>query len=223
MSNFYKIIFSFFALILLVLIFSRLAGGWAFPDTKWDLSGDGEKIKIDPKFPLTQKFKAERDNLSRIRILFGRSYNKDAGEINLKLSGEDRENIIREKSFERSDIQSEGYYDFRFSKISDSKDKDFYLMIEFKPKNEKYKDLNIFLSNNPISGNQLITIEGEIKNGALAMRPAYQADSLTGNIQELNQRVSQYKPGFLKNIYLYIIFFAFILLAFFFLILIIWI
>lgn len=222
MSNRWKIIFSICITVFLVLVFFNLVNKWAFPDTDWDLSGNGEKIKIEPEYPVMQKFKAERDNLSRIRILFGRSYNKDGGEINLKLASEDCENIIRKESFERSSIQSEGYYDFRFSRISDSKDKNFCLIIGFNPEKEKYKDLNIFLSNNPVSGSQLI-IKEETKNGALAMRPAYQAEGIRGNISELNQRISQYKPWFLKNIYFCVLFLAFIILVFLFLVLVIWV
>jgi hypothetical protein len=184
------------------------------------LSGNGEKIKIKSGQLIKQEFKAERNNLSRIRILFGRSYNKDAGKINLKLTDGICENVIRKKSFERSAIQSEGYYDFRFSKIIDSNDKNFCLIIEFKPQKEKYKELNIFLSSDPISENKLM-IDGETKNGALAMRPAYQTEGFWNNISELNQRISQFKPWFLKNIYLYTVFFVFILSVSIFLVLII--
>jgi len=227
MSRFWKIILSISAALLFFLVFAGLVERWAFPDTSWDLSGNGEKVEIKPGYPIMQKFEAGRNDLSRIRILFGRSYNKDAGEIYLKLADGSCLNAVEEKTLKRSSIKSEGYYDFKFSNIPDSKNRKFCLSIEFKPKNEKHKDLNVFLSSVTVSGSQLIDTsnkdEGETKNGALAMRPAYEGDGLWSNIKELNQRISQYKPWFLKGVYLYAIFFLFILLTFFLIILIIWI
>jgi hypothetical protein len=223
MLRFWKIIFSILATSLLFLVFSGLIDRWAFPDTNWDISGNGEKVEIKPGYPIIQKFEAGRNNLSRIRILFGRSYNKDAGEIYLKLTDESCKNIIEEKTFERSSIKSEGYYDFKFSKISDSKNRKFCLLVDFKPEKEKYKKLNMFISEKSASENQLFINEKEIKNGALAMRPAYEGDGLRGNMKELNQRISQYKPWFFKGVYLYAIFFLFVLLTIFFIFLIIWI
>lgn len=222
-AKYWKIIISALAAVLFLLVLIGFVSRWGFPDTNWDLSGNGEKIEVSKGNKIIQKFKAGRDNLSRIRILFGRSYNKDGGEINLRIFDENCENLIREKSFERSSIQSEGYYDFKFSKIADSKDNNFCLAIDFKPEKEKYKKLNVFLGSNSVSESQLLINDQEIKNSALAMRPAYQSDSFWGNVEELNQRISQYKPWFLKNIYLYAVFFLFILLTFFLAILFIWI
>jgi len=227
MSRFWKIIFLSLATIFFFLVFLSLDGRWSFPDTQWDLSGNGEKIEVKPEHPIRQKFEADRNNLSRIRILFGRSYNKDGGGISLKLADESCQNVLREESFKRSAIQSEGYYDFKFAKINDSKDQKFCLLVGFKPQNEKYKKLSMFLATGTFSENQMIDIgqdeSSETKNGALAMRPAYQGNSLLGNISELNQRISQYKPWFLKNVYLHVVSFLFLLLTFFFVVLIIWI
>lgn len=226
MSRFWKIIFLSLAVIFSLSVLFSLAEKWSFPDTRWDLSGNGEKIEVNPKHPIQQRFKAERNNLSRIRVLFGRSYNKDGGEVSLKLADESCKNVIRKTSFKRSDIQSEGYYDFKFAKIEDSKNQNLCFIVEFKPQNEKYKKLSIFLASNTFSDDQLINTgqneSNETKNGALAMRPAYQANNLSENINELNQRISQYKPWFLKNVYLYVISFLFILLTLFFVALIIW-
>lgn len=215
MSRFWKIIFSISVALLFSLVFAGLVDRWAFPDTSWDLSGNGEKVEIKPGYPVMQKFEAGRNNLSRIRILFGKSYNKDGGIISLKLTDENCKNILSEESFERSSIQSEGYYDFNFSRISDSKNNSFCLVIDFEPEKEKYKKLNVFVSDNLVSGGQLRNGKEEIENRSLEMRPAYRGDSFWENVEELNQRISQYKPEFLKGNYLYFISFLFIVLSVF--------
>lgn len=222
MFNFWRTIFLALAFFLLFLVFANFYDKLSLPDAQWDLSKGENKLEINPASIVMQKFRAEKNNLSKIRMLFSKSNNKDGGEITIKLTDENCKNIIREETFKRSSIKPEGYYDFKFSKIKDSENKTFCLSIEFNPGKEKYKGLNIFLSNNPVAGSQLIDASGvEIKNSSLAMRPAYQEESMAKNIERLNQRISQYKPWFLKNVYLYATSFLFVFLTFFLVILII--
>ncbi len=214
MSKNWKIIFSCLGGALLLLVLSILINKWAFPDTNWNLSREGERIKLMPDYPVKQNFEAAQNNLSQIRIAFSRSYNKDGGEIRLKLAKNDCEKIIAEKNILRSEIKAEGYYDFKFPAIANSLRENFCLLIEFDPEKEKYKDLSIFLSekNEATFGAQLINSfqNEEIKNRTLSMRPAYQEETLGKNIEKMSQRISQYKPWFLKHFYLETIFWIFL-------------
>lgn len=193
---------SVLAATLLFLVIYNFQKSLSFPDTNWTLLQDG-KIEINPGKPVIQKFKASRNSLAKIRIFFTKSYNKDGGEIGLKLADETCQNILRVKSFDRNSLAG-GYYDFKFSKINDSKDKAFCLSIDFDPQKEKFKKFSAIVSNNAPPESQLLTATGEeLKNQSLSMRPAYKNKNIFGDISELNQRISQYKPWFLKHFFLY--------------------
>lgn len=207
-----KRIYFLIILFLLFLISFRLINSWAFPDTAWQLQ-KGNKTTIGKDELIIQKFQAPRNNLTRIDVFFGSTNIKPGGKIFVQIFDENCNEMLREKSLKVSTLDSDKTYDFYFNKIKDSKDKIYCLKIGFDPLSVK-KKANIFLLDNPPSQSKFFSLNGqEIPNQSVAMRPAYQNDSWLGNIAELNQRISQYKPWFLKNIFLYIITFGFIILS----------
>jgi len=62
--------------------------------------------------------------------------------------------------------------------------------------------------------NKFLSVNGEEKkNQSLAMRPAYRNENIFQDFIELNQRISQYKPFFLKHYFLWFIIIGFIILS----------
>lgn len=219
-KNYWKIVISIIAFLGLFFIFSKFMGSLSFPDASWPLNRGEEELDFKENKQIRQIFETSRNNLSRIRILFSKSHQKDGGEIALKLAKENCEDVISEKKISRESLETEGYYDFKFPRIKDSKNKSFCLLISFEPINKKSKNqLTIFINEN--NQGQLYAGSEEIKNRSLAMRPAYKNGSFIGNLSELNDRISQYKPWFLKNAYLFSMLTLFVLSSIFFIVLVI--
>ncbi|MFH0969671.1 MAG: hypothetical protein V1804_04140 [Patescibacteria group bacterium] len=203
--------------IAIFLIAFRLVEEWSFPDSSWILQKSGEKIPLDKEKPLIQKFTAVRNNLSQIDIIFGNSNFKSGGIIDMKLLDENCSSAVREGFFDLSSTTSKYSYDFRFSKIPDSKDKTYCLALTFTQEGGGTKKVKVFINGNPPSQSRSLLINtatGEkFEDKSLAIRPAYQNDNLWKNIDELNQRISQYKPWFLKHYFLYAIVFSMIIIS----------
>ncbi|MFZ2193529.1 MAG: hypothetical protein WAV31_04775 [Candidatus Moraniibacteriota bacterium] len=212
MSNRNKLILIIFFFLLLLVIFFRLNKALSFPDQAWKLE-KGEKIKMSSE--VIQKFEADRDGLTRVKILFGSSDVKPGGIFNFKLYDENCQDILREVELEITSLDSGNTVDFIFPKVKDSKNKTFYLRLKYVQK-EGGKKANIFVIENLMPQNKFLSVNNEEFHGkSLAMRPAYRSSNLLKDFSELNQRMSQYKPWFLKHYFLHLIMFGFIILSIF--------
>ncbi|MFZ2976096.1 MAG: hypothetical protein WA055_05725 [Candidatus Moraniibacteriota bacterium] len=156
-------------------------------------------IKISKDQKLSGKFESTRANLTQVEILLGggkKLTNPTA--VKIKLADENCSKIIREGSVEPSYLKRKDIYEFRFSKIADSKDKKYCLILGYEPQKLDAKNLQVYTS-----GDQP------------AMRAVYVNDNTWQNINELSQRMSQYKPLFLKHYFLWAIFLSFIFFSIF--------
>lgn len=214
-KNSTKIILLLLLFFSFIFVFWALANNLAFPDTDWVLA-KGEKIPLDGKDRLLQKFVASRDNLKRVELFFGKANLRPGGKITLQVLDENCSGVLRESSLNPSSVDADNSYIFSFSKIPDSKNQIFCLKPNFLPEKGVKKSPSLFINENPPAQNISLTSTAtneEWTNRSLAMRPGYQNDNWFQNIEELNQRISQYKPWFLKHYYLYFITFSFILLS----------
>lgn len=211
-----KIIFLILPAVFLFLIFLNFSKIWSFPDQNWRIEKEN-KISLDSEKPIMQKFKASHDNLTRIEILFSQSDKKKiGGQIRIQLTKEDCMGILAENFLKVASINSEFTYDFIFPKIKNSKDKAFCLLLSFVSEKETKKTPQVFITNSTIPEDQIsliATTEEELKNQSLSMRPAYKNDTIWQDATELNKRISQYKPWFLKHYFLSFITISFMVLS----------
>ena len=205
-----KNIFLLLVVLFLGIIFWNFGKAWSFPDTSWPLAkGEKEKIRTE----VVQKFTASRNGLARIEILFGNSDVSPGGRFTFKLLEEDCQKSVRETDLDITSLNSDNTTDFIFSKINDSKDKTYCLAISYAQK-KGGKKAEIFIADNTLPEKKYFSVNGEEMAGkSLPMRPAYKNANLFQDIEELNQRISQYKPWFLKHYYLYVIVFGFLILS----------
>ncbi len=200
-------------------IFSAFLGQFifrlSFPDI--NIVRKDEKIKLYPYSPLAQKFTASGNNLSRIKFMMGDYELKNKEKIKLQLADETCRKIIREDALNVSDFDSDNYYVFDFSKINDSRDKTYCFLLTFEPKNkDTTKKPRVAVSQSsefPFISLAELDSERAYPGQSLAMKPAYKNENLRQDLEELNQRISQYKPWFLKKYHLASIFTAFIALS----------
>ena len=195
MLNFSKKYFPLFLLLLfLLLIFARLEKELVFFEDALQKNSD---IKIPPKQPLQEKFFSTRSGLTEIEILLGGGKKlSHPEEVKFKLADENCAKVIEEGSTKASFLKIKDLYALKFPKITDSKNKQYCLILEYQPLKSTAKNLQIYRSDEKI-----------------ALRPGYKNASIWQDIHELSQRISQYKPWFFKHYFLWAIILGFLVLA----------
>ena len=180
----------------LILIFIQFTKELVFFQ---DALKKNSQIKISAEKSIQEKFTAMRPNLTEVEILLGggKKLNNPSA-VKIKLADENCNEIIREGLAESSFLKRKDIYKFRFKKIVDSENRKYCLILEYKPQKSDAKNLQVYLLDNQP-----------------AMRAGYSNDTVWQNISELNQRISQYKPFFLKNYFLWFIFLSFIFFSVF--------
>lgn len=198
---------------MLVLIFAKFFNILSFPDPEIILE-KGEIISLQPNFSLTQTFLAKRNNLTKIEFMLRKPGPKDNDIVKIEIADENCSKTIYQGTLEESFLASDNLYDFQFSKIPDSIGKTYCLKATFIPGHTDSQSIKFFMTENQDPKFILKDNSGaEIKNQSLSMRLAYRNDTLSQDMSELSQRISQYKPWFLKHFYLNTIAILFVVLS----------
>lgn len=180
-------------------VFSKFFSLMLFTDPQMPLE-KGDIIKLKAKKMLTQEFMANRDNLVNIKFLLRMESADDANTVKIQLADETCSNIIREGSLSRpSFLNADNLVEFKFDKIPDSNGKKFCVKAIFDPQDSQASPILFFSRDNDST--------------MLSMRPVYKNNTWQEDVSKLNQRISQYKPWFLKHYYLYAITLLFALLS----------
>lgn len=135
--------------------------------------------------------------------------------MHLKLMDENCLVTLREEKLSNKKLDSDDPFLFSFDKIEESKNKIFCISVAFISNTGNKKAKVYLIKNPPPSSISLYSSsqQSEIENKALSMRPVYVNNNLWQDISELDQRISQYKPFFLKKYYLASIAIAFLALS----------
>jgi hypothetical protein len=222
-----KLIGKIILLIILVAfadaIFLRFSRSLAFPDVDNKFLEDGE-ARLHPNRPVSQFFTADRNNLNQVDVAI-RNFNqwsKDKIVFNLKDEACDK--TIATGEIGRFSPDYTIYTPFAFPAISDSQGKTYCVEVAFATNKENLDENQLpFIVYSRLKGN-VFTNSGEddednpgsarIYSGkTLVMKPAYGSGNFKEDIKILNDRVSQYKPWFLKHDYLYAISISFVILS----------
>lgn len=191
-------------LVLATLITFDLSKKWGFPAAHFPIE-KGEKVKISES-GVEQTFLASRNHLSGISVLFGGSNIKNGGILSFALFDKQCKTILREKSAFLTTLDSDNTTDFFFKPIPISAGEVFCFRIDFTPK-EGSKKASVFKIPNTLPSEKLsFSINGEsIPGESASFRPIYRNENFFSDLIELNHRISQYKPWFLKDAFLALI------------------
>lgn len=189
--------------IFLIAIFWRFAHLLSFPDSSIVLK-KGEFIKIRPEESVTQKFTASHDGMMKVEVLLrGSGIKYENGDrMEMLIADENCNGALHQGELTRSFLDSSNLYEFSFPRIAESENKNYCLIATFKPKKDSAKSIQFFTMGNE-------------KNQPLSIRPVYKNKYFWQDISELNRRISQYKPWFLKHYYLYAVAFGFLIFSIF--------
>ena len=191
-----KIFFALFTLALL-LIFARFSSLFSFPESSIILE-KGALVKVHSEEKAEQKFSSTKNGLSKIEILLRSPGIRKNDHVKMVLADKACQKTLRQGELKHSFLNSKNLYEFSFARISNSAKKNYCLIIL--PDKSNSKSIRIF------------TFSKE-KNQPLSLRPVYRNQYFWQNLSELNQRISQYKPWFLKHYFLYFIGFSFLILS----------
>lgn len=185
-----------------LLIFFRFSTLISFPDA---ITLDrGEVQKIYPGQTVSQLFVSKRNNLEAIQILLRTPGVKDGDTISVQLADPTCTDTLAEGAFEKPFLNTDDMYVFSFPRRTDSEGKTFCLLLSYRTSGASSKYLRLFTTTPTDATPPLMnTALNEPANGeALSLRTVYRNDHFWQDLRELNQRISQYKPWFLKDFFI---------------------
>ncbi len=197
----------------ILLIFFRFSALIAFPDA---ITHDrGEVQKIFPGQTFSQKFIADRNNLETIQFLLRTPGIKKGDTVMVTLANPTCTDTLREGELTHPFLNTDDMYVFAFPRITDSKDKRYCILLSYQTSGASDKYLRFFTTaSNDTTPPLLDTATNEPLSGeALSLRTVYRNDHWWEDLHELNQRISQYKPWFLKDVFISALAFLFITLS----------
>ncbi|MFZ2187696.1 MAG: hypothetical protein WAV46_03690 [Candidatus Moraniibacteriota bacterium] len=189
--------------ILVFLIFFKFFSIISFPDSQTVLEkGDPLKIYHDQAFH--QTFVANRDGLSRIEFLLRTPGPNKDDTVRVTLSDETCTTAERQGTLAVPFLNADNLYVVTFPPVQDSDGKKYCAIVSYEKANTSTRYLRFFTTENKNEDMSLaLATTGEVtKNQSLAMRLVYNNKHWWQDLRELDQRISQYKPWFLKHFYI---------------------
>lgn len=195
------------------LIFWKFFSFLSFSDQTIFPEENTKKEKLYPNSPIIQKISAKENNFDQLNVSLSDFSPKIGDKIILEILDELCQSVLVESKI---DIytwhSSNGFKKFKFKTIPNSQGKTYCLKFTYIPVGVEQDD-RAYISSFEFEGLSYINtgnkkISGEQKNRSLKLRPAYDKGSHWQNLSILTDRMSQYKPIYLKGESLEIILFS---------------
>lgn len=200
-----KLILIIMFLSIIAFVFNIFSNDLSATDSNFNFYYGKKKVKLDPYAPVTQIITAKKNNLSQIKIAFRNMPIIEGEKISIQLNHETCNEIIFESIIDHL-VEPDSFYNFNFSPITDSKNKKYCLKIIHQSIEFRGDDRpQILASTDPSAKGLSYRNEGNGKtytDRSLIIKPGYAPDNLREGFIELNKRISQYKPFFLKKYFL---------------------
>ena len=194
----------------LLWIFSSFLSDLSFPDSSYHFLGSTKQAKLDSGKPITQIFTSKENNLNQIKIIVGNTDLWLTEKIVFELADAFCETTIARDTMTIFTPESHIYYHFNFPAIPDSAGQTYCFRVTYFSSFDRGSDRpslgasegEAFVGQSYFnSGTQRL-----YEDRTLQMRPGYGSGSLLNDLEQLNNRISQYKPAFLKGTALTLIF-----------------
>lgn len=176
-----------------------------FPDSSRNFLGDSKRAELSTNGPVTQIFQANRNGLEGIQIFMGDTELSLGEHIDFKLLDPSCQNVISESS--RTPFSSGTLRGIRFTfpAITKSANQVYCLSIEYHSGFSKRKErpyVRVTESDQLKESSYTDHDKGKTYPGrTLQIRPLYAPENSTpfARLMELENRLSQYKPAFIKG------------------------
>lgn len=179
------------------------------------------KVKLYDQSPVIQdNITSEKNNLAQINVALGENELSSGEKIKLELFDSECKNLIRESEINFFNqlpiLEKPGYARFKFDALKDSANKDYCIKITyFGDRTSKELPTIHYDEGEEYSGSSFQNTEKNkiYENASLIFRKAYVSETKVEDLKTLENRISQYKPWFLKNFFLCLIITFFIILS----------
>lgn len=201
-----------------VFLFGIIGIFWSFlsdfgiGESGYNFLGKTKKITLSPEEPVTQAFTAHENNLSQIHFVMNNANIKNDDYLEFQLMDGTCHDTITTKRFHSKPNKQGTYSIFEFAPIANSKDTRYcFSATYFSAENRKGEKpyLSATDVSDPLFSDRTLTDSNKNRvypNQTLFLRPVYTSGSLIKDISELLQRVSQFKPLFLTETTILLIF-----------------
>lgn len=198
----------------LLWIFGSFFANLSFPDSSYNFLGATNKVKLDPGKPVTQIFTAKENNLDQVKVVLENTGLRTGEKIDFELMDATCEKMLAQNIYHFYNFSPFIYYRLTFPAIPDSAGQTYCFKVTyFSPFDRGSDRPYLGASEGEQFAGWSYTNEGNnrtYENRTLQMRPSYSAGNFLGDLSRLSDRISQYKPEFLKGSALTLIFCAFI-------------
>lgn len=176
-----------------------------FPDSSQNFLGETKRVELSPNGAITQVFTATRNGLEGFQIFMGDTDLNLGERIDFTLLDSSCQNILSQSS--RTSLSPQILRDIRFifPVLPNSKNVAHCLSIEYRPGLIKKKERPyIRVTENEQFSDVSYEDHGKDKiytSRTLQVRPIYAPEDsgISGRFMELENRLSQYKPAFMRG------------------------
>lgn len=189
----------------IIAIFLTFLGGFGLGESGYNFLGKTKKVTLAPGEPVMQTFTAHENNLYQIRVVMGKTDLQGKDTLEFRLLDETCQNELALTTYTDKPNKQGAYTIFSFPAIQNSKGKQFCFVVMYSSEeNRKSEKPYLSATDAPDSVFADRTLTDTNKNKVypsqtLFLRPAYTGGSLTDDLWNLVNRLSQYKPEFLKD------------------------
>ncbi len=179
-----------------------------FPDSSKNFLGDTKRAELSANGPITQAFLANQDNLEGFQIFMGDTELGLGERIDFALLDASCNTVLYRSSRTMFSLPATRDIRFTFPTLPRSLDTAYCLSIEYRPGLAKRKDRPyIRVTEDEQSKDSSYTDHGKGKaypGRTLQIRPFYapQEGSIANRVEAIENRLSQYKPAFIKGLML---------------------
>lgn len=186
-----------------IVIFLALFGGWVFlchltfPESAYNFLGESKHAELTNGASVTQVFKSRFANLEGVKIRLNDDWLYLGESIHTRLLDASCREEIARQTFSYFSSQADPFRIFSFSRIHDSAEKQYCLSITYFSPYARNERPEILASEGGAFSAISYTDTGKQKiyeGRSLQIRPLYGADSVAARLEQLENRLSQYKP-----------------------------
>lgn len=200
---------SYFLLVFFTLgvvgIFWTFLADFGIGESGYNFLGKTKKVTLSHGMPVSQTFTAHENGLHQVRVVLGNASIRRGEHIGFQLMDESCTAEIASTDFSEEPRKQGAYTVFPFPTIPDSEGKRYcFVATYFSDENRKGDKPYLSATDvpDPVFADRTLTDSNKGKtyeSHSLFLRPAYTEGSLRADLGTLLDRLSQYKPGFLKG------------------------
>ncbi len=183
------------------------ASNLAFPDSDYNFLGKKDRERLTINKPISQIFVAEENGLSEIKYHIG-NLNLWPGEaLRFELRDATCTQTITADSRTSLRLRPSIYTRFHFPRIANSQGQSYCTYITYTSPYDRKSSEAPYIHTSEFSDRSytLVAKNKLHENETLQMRPAYSSGNFFSDLWRLIERMSQYKPDFIKGLPLLIL------------------